>query len=778
LRRRIRSLITVLIVVLGMFAAVDIVFDVPENVVATKPGWMDEVRLTNSSGDSNNPDMAVWGSNVHVVWRDNRDGHYEVYYKRSIDNGLNWSNDTRLTFTSYDNHDPHIAVYQNNIHIVWYNFDIGIIYYINSTDNGDNWGAITAWDWTSYPPCYMDDPLLCPDVTVSGSNVYIVAYTPGPEDIIFKRSTDNGGSWTNWILVSDFGWFWSTPTIETDGSLIHVVYDDTITSSESLYHYFSDDQGDTWWDDVWNPFVDLDDATDGIMSFTTSMEGTTLRVAYSTWNGTFYAIIILTVYWDDLSELWYGPFEVGINTESDVDVDSNHIVWNEKDVNNDIQVFSNKYGQVTDYPSNSLRPTIAISGNVVHIVWVDNRDGNNELYYTQRGLFPDLVITNSDIQFDPPSPVEKGAMIFINVTVFSYGKSTSNIEVKFYNGNPDVNGDLIPETSAEMIDNDTVDINEDASAVASINWTPPTEGTYDIYVWADPENLEQEYNDTNNLAFKTIEISPSPPLSPTKLIARLSPGVPSDVELIWNASPDDGTGDDDVIGYTIYKSSTGVYGSYEFIAWIPANNSLTYNWTEIAAGDENWTDYFYIIRANDTYGNEEQNCNKVGKVVNYLSEWWNLISIPLIQVNTSRETAFQTIGSNYSSVFGYHAGKSRPWVNWHRDKPNEFNDIIEINHEEGYYIDMINSDHLVIVGKVPTNIQIQLKAGWNLVGYPSLTERTRDNALSSISGLYTKVVFYNTIMGKEEILSPDDFMYPGYGYWIHATADCIWEVES
>ncbi len=738
------------------------------------PGWMDELRLTNSSGDSTNPDMAVWGSNVHVVWSDNRDGYYEIYYKRSVDNGLNWSNDTRLTFTSEDKSEPHLAVFGNIIHVVWYNGDNnGTTYYINSTDNGDTWGGITAWGETSYPPNCVGDPLICPDVTVSGNNVYIVTYAPGPEDIIFKRSADNGGSWTDWILVSDFGWYWSTPTIETDGSLIHVVYDITINSPEMLYHYFSYDQGDTWWDDVWNPFVDLNDATDNIISFAASMEGDNLRVAYSVWNVTIESIKVLTKYWDDFSEFWYGPFEISNNSEGDVDVTKDHIVWNEKDVNNDIQVFSNKYGQTTDYPSDSFQPAITCSGNIVHVVWVDDRDGNNELYYSQRGLFPDLVITNSDIQFDPPSPVAEGTMIFINATVFSYSKSASNIEVKFYNGNPDVNGDLIPDISAEIIGNDTIEVNEDASAVASINWTPPTEGVYDIYVWVDPENLEQEYNETNNLAYKTLEVTSTYPSPPADLNALLSG---NNVTLSWNASADDGSGDNDVAGYTVYKSSTGVNGPYQFAAWIPATDSPSYSWIDSGAGDEDWNDYFYIVRANNTSDNEKQNSNKVGKVVNYLSEGWNLISIPLIQVNTSREYVLQTIEGNYTSVFGYHAGKSRPWLHWHRDKPNKFNDVIEIDHEEGYYIDMINPDHLVVVGKVPTNIQIQLKAGWNLVGYPSLTERTRDDALSSIAGMYNKVCFYNTTTEKEETIGPDDIMAPGYGYWIHATSDCVWEV--
>jgi hypothetical protein len=388
----------------------------------------------------------------------------------------------------------------------------------------------------------------------------------------------------------------------------------------------------------------------------------------------------------------------------------------------------------------------------------------------------DLTLSNSDIEFSPNSPVLNGTNVTINATIFSYGKSVSNIEVRFYNGDPDKDDDLIPDVSSEYIGNDTINVNKDASTTASIKWTPPMVGFYDIYVWIDPENLTEEYDDSNNLAFNTLEVFSFPPPPPSGLGARFSPSSSSDIELIWNSSTDDGAGEDDVVGYTIYRSNMGVNGTYQFAAWIPANDSLLYNWTDMGAGDGDPNDYFYIVRANDTLDNEELNNFKVGKFVNYLVEGWNLVSTPLYQTNTTREHVLQTIEGNYSSVYGYHAGKSRPWLGWHRDKPNKFNDVFEINHEEGYYIDMLNPDHLVVCGVVPANTQIQLKTGWNLVSYPSLFIRTRDDALSSISGMYTKVYFYNVTSGRDEVLGPSDMMHPGYGYWIHVHTNCVWEV--
>ncbi|MBN1689819.1 MAG: IPT/TIG domain-containing protein, partial [Dehalococcoidia bacterium] len=44
--------------------------------------WGADTRLTNDAGSSLTPSIAVSGNNVHVSWQDNRDGNWEIYYKR------------------------------------------------------------------------------------------------------------------------------------------------------------------------------------------------------------------------------------------------------------------------------------------------------------------------------------------------------------------------------------------------------------------------------------------------------------------------------------------------------------------------------------------------------------------------------------------------------------------------------------------------------------------------------------------------------------------------
>jgi hypothetical protein len=280
----------------------------------------------------------------------------------------------------------------------------------------------------------------------------------------------------------------------------------------------------------------------------------------------------------------------------------------------------------------------------------------------------------------------------------------------------------------------------------------------------------------NNITVPFLPAPPQPsPSPPVGLQAKLVGSI-TNVMLSWNASADDGKGENDVEGYTVYKSNTGVNGTYGFVAWINATGSASYNWTDLNAGDGDWNDYFYVVRANDTLNTEEKNNNKVGKFVNYCENGWNLISLPLIQINTSRESVLRAVDGNYVSMQGYHAGKSRPWLHWHRGKPHYFNDPMDINHMQGYYIDMQIPDYLVVAGKVPSNIQISLKTGWNLVDYPYLINKTVSDALSSITGKYNAVMYYDTVKDREAKLGLNDYMKPGLGYWIHATENCVWEI--
>ncbi len=154
--------------------------------------WSSNVNLSNNEFLSYNPAIAISGSYVHVAWYDNRDGNWEEYYKRSVDGGITWGPEIRLTNKPTGSGHPSIAASGLNVHLVWYDSRDGNyeVYYKRSVDGGTNWLPDVRLSNTT-------GKSLSPAVAVSGSNVHVAWYdsTDGNWEIYYKRSTDGGINW-------------------------------------------------------------------------------------------------------------------------------------------------------------------------------------------------------------------------------------------------------------------------------------------------------------------------------------------------------------------------------------------------------------------------------------------------------------------------------------------------------------------------------------------------------------------------------------------------------
>ena len=73
---------------------------------------------------------------------------------------------------------------------------------------------------------------------------------------------------------------------------------------------------------------------------------------------------------------------------------------------------------------------------------------------------------------------------------------------------------------------------------------------------------------------------------------------------------------------------------------------------------------------------------------------------------------------------------------------------------------------------------ISLHKGWNMVGFPSLSNKNRTAGLNNldygtqVDSIWT---FDGTIKTWDE-LGPSDHFQLCMGYWLHATTECVWEV--
>ena len=140
------------------------------------------------------------------------------------------------------------------------------------------------------------------------------------------------------------------------------------------------------------------------------------------------------------------------------------------------------------------------------------------------------------------------------------------------------------------------------------------------------------------------------------------------------------------------------------------------------------------------------------------------------------ENALASIDGKYTKVATYDPTATPAWQLYIVGESG--NDLTEIDSSKGYwiYINDTNPVTLSVVGTMSSETQIQLSQGWNIIGYPSLINRSVQDALSTIDGNYTKVAAYNPaatpawqlyIVGE----SGNDLteLSSGFGYWIYMT---------
>jgi hypothetical protein len=199
-------------------------------------------RLTYNSGGSTESAIAVDSSNtIHVVWKDETPGNFEIYYKKSTNGGLTWDGTKRLTWTTWGSNLPVIAVdSSNNIHVVW--ADLTVIYYMRSNDGGLNW-TTKRLSWGSG---YSYSPSISVD---SSDNIHVVWNddTSGNNEIYFKKSTDGGVTWIGSKRLTWNSGLSIDAAIAVDSSNnVHVVWQDYSSVNYEIYYRRSTNGGITW----------------------------------------------------------------------------------------------------------------------------------------------------------------------------------------------------------------------------------------------------------------------------------------------------------------------------------------------------------------------------------------------------------------------------------------------------------------------------------------------------------------------------------------------------
>ncbi|MBK8983693.1 MAG: exo-alpha-sialidase [Ignavibacteria bacterium] len=296
-----------------------------------------------------------------------------------------WQSEVRLTNTNTYSANSAISSSGNFVHVVWSDNRDGNneIYSKRSSDEGSSWSA----DMRLTNNTFFS---ILPSVSASGSQVHVVWEDSrnGNPEIYYNRSDDNGTSWSADTRLTNNNNTSQNAHVSASGSNVNVIWRDTRSGTYELFYKSSTDGGTNWSADA-----QLTNHTAGLVSSpSVSSNGSNVHMAWS----------------DDRGD---GNYDIYYKRSTDV---------------------GNTWGadaRLTDGPDISETPSISATSTDVHIVWLDLRNGSNEIYHKRSadngitwGI--DTRLTNGPLQSQTPSVFSISSAVHI---VWKYGFTNNEI---------------------------------------------------------------------------------------------------------------------------------------------------------------------------------------------------------------------------------------------------------------------------------------------------------------------------------------------------------------
>jgi hypothetical protein len=767
--------------------------------------WLTPNVNVDHSGYDNNyqmmPSLATDNTGrIHAVWADDREGDWDIFYSNSTDNGVSWSPDTKVNKGDLEAYRGNATIAidrsNNNIYIAWESAVSGDldIYLANSTDGGLTFSnEIRVNDDTD-----MDQSV--PDIAVdhSNQNVYVVwmdqdATSTG---IRCAQSTDYGESFGASVLVNDSSGLpiiRYTPSIAVDSTNhnIYVVWSEASPPRVLIMFARSTDLGISFGVDL-----SVSDSTDPFVSELypdIAVNGTGFIVVV--WEGEDSAVIkdIRSSYSSDFG----GTFGDGI-PDNDVIVNDDttgdhetpsitadgtyfYVVWLDGR-NPDPEINSSKSGDGglswgTNYPVGAKSPgrllgfpCITTFGDQAYVAWLDNRSDFKFDVYFSNGTILDAAPWIIDLKVVPDSVAVGEGKVNITANGSDDADPESDFIPEFQYRDP--NWSQWNTTYLEMAKY----IGNAPSGYWHINFTPPVEaplGYYDFRIrFRDQSGIwSQWFYDLDALyVFFPPDVTAPKIMSGPDVTHRTD----TTATIEW-------TTDEPAVGLVWFGLETLDTES-------PPDSLSTFHAITLTGLNPGRL-YRFSVNSTDQEGNNMTSSQFTfsTKYPINLKPGWNMISVPLNQTETDLDWVFESIDGDYDAVRCYDT--TDLWKHNHTAKPTVLNDLEIINRFKGIWIHITNplGTTLYVNGTAPDVgyiNQITLYKGWNLVGYPSLTERAP--ASSGLPAEVDGVFWYNATSTQWELWDPGTYhdpdnlnlLTPGQGLWIHYTGTTdVWSLE-
>jgi hypothetical protein len=207
----------------------DIFFSFSQNGGQT---FSDPFNISNSTGISGNPQISVEGNNVYVVWEDNND----IFFARSTDGGLTFSEPPleNISESTGDSSQPQISSDGDNVYVVWQVITPGNsdVFFARSTDGGLTFSE-PPLENISENPGFSSQP----QISVEGNNVYVI--WEDNNAIFFSFSQNGGQTFSDPDNISENAGDSFLPQISSDGDNVYVVWYDNTTPDDNFDIFFA-----------------------------------------------------------------------------------------------------------------------------------------------------------------------------------------------------------------------------------------------------------------------------------------------------------------------------------------------------------------------------------------------------------------------------------------------------------------------------------------------------------------------------------------------------------
>ena len=360
--------------------------------------WSAETQITNVPGDSRLADLCEdpSGHILYLTWENNGGSIQEVYFKRSLDDGLSWSPTLKLSNLTAVTTEPEPRLVGDGQQI--------LVFFANRTATGQHLFYTDSNDWGadfSLPMqvTYEFGDQLGGTAAAVSSTVYLVWQedSPGAVRVYFAKSLNSGRNWSNGAALTNVSTSQDEdqyPAIAAVDSDVFVAWSRMYEGEQAIFVRTSLDFGDTWRPEVqvsryaaesYPEFPAI--ASNGIDLFL--VWGSNMGLLYSrssdegeTWSRS----IFLT----DMSRQYVAPRITAANSQIQVVIAGIHNLTSDVFYLNspdDGQTWNTSRLTTHSSTALSLAPVISSNGKETFVAWEDNRNGSFSIFFRSRPDF-------------------------------------------------------------------------------------------------------------------------------------------------------------------------------------------------------------------------------------------------------------------------------------------------------------------------------------------------------------------------------------------------------